>query len=73
MPANSHVQSRPLKSARYLLAMTEDEKATLDQRCREMAAATGRPVTLAEAMRRGAAMYLDDLAKQSPRKGVKVA
>jgi hypothetical protein len=58
----NELQSRPLRTARYLLAFTEDEKRQLDQRCREMSAHHGRRVTLADVLRAGAAMYLDDLA-----------
>jgi hypothetical protein len=53
-------QSKPLRTARYLLQFTEQEKAELDQKCRELAAKQGRRVTLADALRSGARAYLDD-------------
>jgi hypothetical protein len=67
-------QSRPLRTARYLLSLTEEEKAQLDQRCRELAALQGRPVTLAHVLREGARLYLDDaLADDQARDVVRLA
>jgi hypothetical protein len=54
-------QTRPLRTARYLVAFTEEEKAQLDQRCRVLAARLGRPVSLADVLREGARLYLKDL------------
>jgi hypothetical protein len=58
----THMQSRPLRSARYLLAFTDEEKRALDARCRQMEKRLGRRVTLADVLRKGAAMYLEELA-----------
>lgn len=53
--------SKPLRTATYLLRFTPDEKAVLEQRVREAAAAGKLQLTLADALRGGAELYLDDL------------
>jgi hypothetical protein len=54
-------QAPSLKTAAYLLRFTPDEKAALEQKCRLLAARSGRSVTLADALRHGVTNYLDEL------------
>jgi hypothetical protein len=56
--------SKPLRTATYLLRFTPDEKAGLEQKVREAAAEGRSPLTLADALREGAALYLDDLRRR---------
>jgi hypothetical protein len=56
--------SKPLRTATYLLRFTPEEKAVLEQRVREAAAAGKLPLTLADALRGGAELYLDDLRRK---------
>jgi hypothetical protein len=56
--------SKPLRTATYLLRFTPEEKAVLEQRVREAAAAGKLQLTLADALRGGAEMYLDDLQRK---------
>jgi hypothetical protein len=56
--------SKPLRTATYLLRFTPEEKAVLEQRVREAAAAGKVQVTLADALRGGAELYLDDLQRK---------
>jgi hypothetical protein len=56
--------SKPLRTATYLLRFTPEEKAVLEQRVREAAAAGKTQVTLADALRGGAELYLDDLQRK---------
>jgi hypothetical protein len=66
MQTPQSTQSRSLRTARYVLAFTDEEKAQLDQKCRELAAKTGRRVTLAHALRVGAQAYLDEALADDP-------
>ncbi len=52
---------KPHRTAAYLLRFTPEEKAELEQKVREAAAESKSPLTLADALREGAALYLDDL------------
>jgi hypothetical protein len=63
-------QAKSLKTATYLLRFTPEEKAQLEQKCRIVSAELGRPVTLADALRAGAARYVDELLGDE---GVRVA
>ena len=56
--------SKPLMTATYLLRFTPEEKAVLEQRVREAAANGKMQLTLADALRGGAEMYLDDLQRK---------
>jgi hypothetical protein len=56
--------SKPLRTATYLLRFTPEEKAVLEQRVREAAAAGKMQFTLADALRGGAELYLDDLQRK---------
>jgi len=53
-------QSEGLKTASYLLRMTPEEKAQLERKARAYTDRTGEPMTLARALREGAAALLDD-------------
>jgi hypothetical protein len=66
-------QARSLKTASYLLRFTPEEKAQLEEKCRDLAAQLGRPVTLADALRTGARRYLDELHDEDSSGGVMVA
>jgi hypothetical protein len=59
--------SRSLRSTSYLLRLTPEEKTNLEAKAAAIAAETGRPCTLANALREGARLYLDDLAKIAKR------
>ena len=52
---------KPLRSAKYLLRFTPEEKAELEQKVRQAAADGQRSLSLAEALRIGARIYLDNL------------
>lgn len=47
--------SKPMKIARAVVRLTEDERAKLDQLCEE------NDVTLSYALRKGAMLYLEDM------------
>jgi hypothetical protein len=59
--------SRSLRSTSYLLRLTPEEKTSLEAAAAAIAARTGRRCTLAHALREGARLYLDDLAKLAKR------
>jgi hypothetical protein len=50
----------PLKTAVFLLRLNPDEKAAWEAKCAE------RRISLAEAMREGARLYLDELRSDAP-------
>ena len=52
---------KPRRSAKYLLRFTPEEKAELEQKVRLAAADGQRSLSLAEALRIGARLYLDNL------------
>jgi hypothetical protein len=52
---------KPLRTAKYLLRFTPEEKAELEQKVRLAAADGNRSLSLADALREGAQNYLDDL------------
>jgi len=52
---------KPLRSAKYLLRFTPEEKAELEQKVRRAAAEGNRSLSLADALRTGAHSYLDEL------------
>lgn len=52
------------KTATYLLRFTPEQKSELEQKVRRAAAAGSMPLTLAEALRMGANMYLDRLLER---------
>jgi hypothetical protein len=58
--------SKPLKTATYLLRMTPEDKAELEQKVRVAAARGHSPLTLAEALRMGAHAMLDELLEKLP-------
>jgi hypothetical protein len=58
--------SKPLRTATYLVRLTPEEKARFEQSTRVLAARSGKPITLADALREGARMYLDDLLEKLP-------
>lgn len=53
--------SKPMKTASYLLRLSPDEKARLEQLAAE------RDVTLAYALREGARLYLEDARERGGR------
>lgn len=59
--AKAGKDAKPLRTATYLLRFTPVEKSELEQKVRRVAAASKAPLSLAEALRAGAAAYLDDL------------
>jgi hypothetical protein len=61
--------SRSLRSTSYLLRLTPEEKTALEAKAAAIAAQTGAPCTLANALREGARLYLDDLAKWTAKRG----
>jgi hypothetical protein len=54
---------KPLRSAKYLLRFTPEEKAELEQKVRRAAAEGNRSLSLADALRAGAHGYLDELLR----------
>lgn len=56
--------SKPLRSATYLLRFTPEDKAQLEQKVRYAAALGKNPLTLAEALRMGAHVYLDEMIEK---------
>jgi hypothetical protein len=56
--------SKPLRTVTYLLRLTSDEKEVLEQRVREAAAAGKMNLTLADVLRGGAMLYLDNLREK---------
>lgn len=52
---------KPLRSAKYLLRFTPEEKAELEQKVRRAAAEGERSLSLADVLRAGAHNYLDEL------------
>jgi hypothetical protein len=56
--------TRSLRTATYLLRFTPEEKAVLEQKVREAAAVGKTPLSLADALRGGANLYLDDLLQR---------
>jgi hypothetical protein len=54
---------KPLRSAKYLLRFTPEEKAELEQKVRRAAAEGNRSLSLADALRAGAHSYLDELLR----------
>jgi hypothetical protein len=63
----SESMSRSMRTTSYLLRLTPEEKTALEAKAAEIAAQTGRRCTLANALREGARLYLDDLAKLAKR------
>jgi hypothetical protein len=59
--------TRSMRTTTYLLRLTPEEKTSLEAAAAAIAARTGRRCTLANAMREGARLYLDDLAKLARR------
>jgi len=55
---------KQLRSAKYLLRFTPEEKAELEQKVRRAAAEGNRSLSLADALRAGAHNYLDELLQQ---------
>lgn len=55
--------TKPLRTATYLLRLTPEEKAVLEQKVRVAAALGKTPFSLADALRGGAELYLDDMIK----------
>jgi formate dehydrogenase maturation protein FdhE len=53
--------TKGLRTATYLLRFTPEEKAELEQKVRQAAAAGKTPLSLADALRGGAKTYLDEL------------
>jgi hypothetical protein len=53
-------QSKPLKSVTYLLRLSPAEKARMEELAAEF------DLTLAHVLRRGAALYLEDLKRTTP-------
>lgn len=53
--------TKPLRTATYLLRFTPDEKAALEQKVRIAAALGKTPISLADALRGGAHVMLDEL------------
>jgi hypothetical protein len=58
--------SKPMRTATYLVRLTPEEKANFEQKARVAAARSGKPMTLAHALREGARLYLDDLLEKLP-------
>jgi hypothetical protein len=56
--------TKPRRTANYLLRLTPEEKAVLEQKVRVAAALGETPISLADALRTGAGLYLDDLIEQ---------
>ena len=61
--------TKPLRTATYLLRFTPEEKAELEKKVRQAAAAGNTPLSLADAVRGGAMAYLDDLLQKYEGKG----
>lgn len=57
-------QSSGLKTAAYMLRFTPAEKEALETKAAAYTARTGVPLTLATALRQGAARYLDELLSE---------
>lgn len=55
-----------MRTASYLVRLTPEEKANFEQKARIAAARSGKPMTLAHALREGARLYLDDLLEKLP-------
>ena len=55
---------KPRRTASYLLRLTPKEKAALEQKVRVAAALGKAPISLADALRMGAGLYLDDMIKE---------
>ena len=56
--------AKPRRTANYLLRLTPEEKAVLEQKVRVAAALGKAPISLADALRMGAGLYLDDMIKE---------
>lgn len=52
---------KPLRTAKYLLRFTPEEKAELEQKVRKVAAERRSSLSLADALRAGVHSYLDGL------------
>jgi hypothetical protein len=59
--------SKALRTSTYLLRFTPEEKAMLEQKTRIVAARQGVPVTLADVLREGARLHLEDLLEKLPK------
>lgn len=53
--------TRPLRTSTYLLRLSPEEKAVLEQKVRVAAALGKTPLSLADALREGAHAMLDDM------------